>query len=70
MVQQFNRVSVHGVRAIPDPWERKRLACPAAGVPPLPIPPPTGGGQVGGLNDYVTFLARFSGSLFWLTRVA
>ena len=42
-------VSIHGAWAIPDSWERKRLACPDAGAVPSPnLSPPPGGGQVGG----------------------
>jgi hypothetical protein len=33
---------------------RKRLACLDADTPPPPVLPPLGGGQVGGLNDYIT----------------
>jgi hypothetical protein len=47
-----NYVSVHGVWAIPDAWERKRLACSDAGAPPSQSLPLAGGGQVGALNDY------------------
>lgn len=33
-------ISVYGVWTIPDPWERKHLACSDAGMPPLPNPSP------------------------------
>ncbi len=42
----------YGIWAIPDSWVRKRLACPDTDAPPSQSLPPTGGGQVGGLNDY------------------
>jgi hypothetical protein len=48
-------VSVHWVRAIPNAWERKRLACPDADAPPISIPPPAGGMTGGRLNDYPFF---------------
>jgi hypothetical protein len=48
-----SHVIVHGVRAIPDAWERKRLACPAGCGNPPPNPSPRWGeDRWGALNDY------------------
>jgi hypothetical protein len=47
-------VNVHWIRAIPNSWERKRLACADAGTPPSPNSPPQWGeDRWGALNDYV-----------------